>query len=131
VNKSRNVNNDIGQTVTMTVAKQYCKHYLLSMIAIKYITDLTTNRIVITDAIKFVQTNKKKLIMSSNEDKNGEESKEPDYDEDKKPLGYRLPEYPQIAEHIKQTLDDAYHGLKEPKEALNEAAAKSAKVLGW
>ena len=42
-----------------------------------------------------------------------------------------IPEYPQIAEHIKQALDDVYHGLKEPKQALDEAAAKSAKVLGW
>jgi hypothetical protein len=47
----------------------------------KYIMDLTTNGIVITDAIKFVQTNKEKLIHSiSEEDSN--ESKE-GYDEDK------------------------------------------------
>ena len=43
--------------------------------------DLTTNGVVITDAIKFVQINKEKL-MSKNED-NGKESKEPDHDEDK------------------------------------------------
>jgi multiple sugar transport system substrate-binding protein len=42
-----------------------------------------------------------------------------------------IPEYPQIAEHIKQALDDVYHGMKEPKQALDDAAAKSAKVLGW
>jgi multiple sugar transport system substrate-binding protein len=42
-----------------------------------------------------------------------------------------IPEYPQIAEHIKQALDDVYCGLKEPKQALDDAAAKSAKVLGW
>jgi multiple sugar transport system substrate-binding protein len=42
-----------------------------------------------------------------------------------------IPEYPQIAEHIKQALDEVYYGLKEPKQALNDAAAKSAKVLGW
>ena len=42
-----------------------------------------------------------------------------------------IPEYPQIAEHIKQALDEVYNGLKEPKLALNDAAAKSAKVLGW
>ena len=48
--------------------------------------DLTTNGFVITDAIKFVQTNKAKLL-STKEDKNGEESKEPDYDEDKEQLG--------------------------------------------
>jgi multiple sugar transport system substrate-binding protein len=36
-----------------------------------------------------------------------------------------------ISEHIKQALDDVFHGLKEPKQALDDAAAKSAKVLGW
>jgi hypothetical protein len=46
----------------------------------KYIMDLTTNGVVITDAIKFVQTNKEKLSMSTKED--DKESKEPDYDED-------------------------------------------------
>jgi hypothetical protein len=45
----------------------------------KYKMDLTTNGVVITDAIKFVQTNKEKL-MSKEDDK---ESKEPDYEEDK------------------------------------------------
>jgi hypothetical protein len=44
--------------------------------------DLTTNGVVITDAIKFVQTNKEKLTMSVKED-NNKEPKEPDYDEDK------------------------------------------------
>ena len=48
----------------------------------KYIMDLTTNGVVITDAIKFVQTNKEKL-MSKEDDK---ESSEPDYDEDKDQL---------------------------------------------
>ena len=48
----------------------------------KYIMDLTTNGVVITDAIKFVQTNKEKL-MSKEDDK---ESKEPDYEEDKDQL---------------------------------------------
>ena len=41
--------------------------------------DLTTNGVVITDAIKFVQTNEK-LTMSTKEDK---ESKNSNYDEDK------------------------------------------------
>jgi hypothetical protein len=39
--------------------------------------------VVITDAIKFVQTSKERLTMSIKEDK---ESKEPDYDEDKDQL---------------------------------------------
>jgi multiple sugar transport system substrate-binding protein len=42
-----------------------------------------------------------------------------------------IPEYQVIAEHISQALDDVYYGIKEPKQALDEAAAKSAKVLGW
>jgi multiple sugar transport system substrate-binding protein len=42
-----------------------------------------------------------------------------------------IPEYPQIADHIRQALDEVFYGLKEPKEALDDAAAKSAKVLGW
>ena len=37
--------------------------------------DLTTNGIVITDAINLVQTNKEKLTMSTNEEQDGEESK--------------------------------------------------------
>ena len=48
--------------------------------------DLTTNGVVITDAIKFVQTNKEKLTMSTNEEDDDKESKEPDYDEDKDQL---------------------------------------------
>src|SRR6187551_1319710 len=46
----------------------------------KYIMDLTTGGVIITDAIKFVQTNKEKLSMSSKED--DKESKESNDDED-------------------------------------------------
>ena len=46
--------------------------------------DLTTNGVIITDAIKFVQSNKDKLTLSTKED--DKESKEPDYDEDKDQL---------------------------------------------
>ena len=42
-----------------------------------------------------------------------------------------IPEYPEIAAHIKQAIDQVYNGTKEPEQALEEAAAKSAKVLGW
>jgi multiple sugar transport system substrate-binding protein len=42
-----------------------------------------------------------------------------------------IPEYPEIASHIKQAIDDVYYGIKDPKQALDDAAAKSAKVLGW
>ena len=48
--------------------------------------DLATNGVVITDAIKFVKTNKEKLTMSTKEEDIGKESKEPDYDEDKDQL---------------------------------------------
>jgi hypothetical protein len=46
--------------------------------------DLTTNGVVITDAIKFVQINKEKLTMSTKEEDNGMESKEPDFDNEKR-----------------------------------------------
>ena len=46
--------------------------------------DLTTNGLVITDAIKFIQTNKEKLTISTK--KEDEDSKEPDYDEGKDQL---------------------------------------------
>ena len=48
----------------------------------KYIMDLTTNGVVITDAIKFVQTNKEKLMSTEN----SKESEEPDYNEDRDQL---------------------------------------------
>jgi hypothetical protein len=50
---------------------------------------LTTNGVVITDAIKFVQTNKEKLSMSTKEedkDKDSKGSKEHGYDEEKDQL---------------------------------------------
>ena len=87
VNKSRNVNNDNGngQTVTMADNKTVLQALALISDCNKYKMDLTTNGVVITDAIKFVQTNKEKLAMSAKE-VNGKESKEPDYDEDKDQL---------------------------------------------
>jgi len=42
-----------------------------------------------------------------------------------------IPEYPQIAENIREAIDEVYYGIKDPKQALDEAAAKSSKVLGW
>jgi multiple sugar transport system substrate-binding protein len=42
-----------------------------------------------------------------------------------------IPEYPEISSHIKQAIDEVTYGIKEPKQALDDAAAKSAKVLGW
>ena len=46
----------------------------------KYIMDLTTNGVIITDAMKFVQTNKEKLRSAK------EKSEGPDYNEDKDQL---------------------------------------------
>jgi hypothetical protein len=88
VNKSRNVNNnDNGQTVTMTDNKTVLQALALINDCNKYKMDLTTNGVVITDAIKSVQSNKEKLTMSTKEkDENGKESKEPDNDEDKDQL---------------------------------------------
>ena len=48
--------------------------------------DLTTNGVVITDAIKFLQRNKEKLTKSIKEENLIKESNEPDYDEDKEQL---------------------------------------------
>jgi predicted transcriptional regulator len=74
---------------TITTGDERTRLQALSLIndCYKYIMDITTNGIVITDAIKFVQTNKEKLDMSTKEEINDKESKEPDYDgEDKDQL---------------------------------------------
>jgi multiple sugar transport system substrate-binding protein len=42
-----------------------------------------------------------------------------------------IPEYPQIADQIRQAIDEVYAGSKTPKEALDDAVEKSAKTLGW
>jgi multiple sugar transport system substrate-binding protein len=42
-----------------------------------------------------------------------------------------IPEYPEIAEHIHQAIQQVYNGSASPKEALDMAAAKSADSLGW
>ena len=50
------------------------------------------------------------------------------------PIGHsrpNIPEYPQIADNIKQAIDEVYFGVKDPRRALDDAALKSAKVLGW
>ena len=70
---------------TITTGDDRTRLQALSLIndCYKYIMDLTTNGVVITDAIKFVQTNKEKITMSRKEDNGIKESKEPDYDENK------------------------------------------------
>lgn len=50
------------------------------------------------------------------------------------PIGHirpNIPEYSLIAEHIRQAIDEVYSGEKTPKQALDDAAAKSAIALGW
>ena len=42
-----------------------------------------------------------------------------------------IPEYPQINDNIRQAIEQIYNATKEPKQALDEAAFKSAKALGW
>jgi multiple sugar transport system substrate-binding protein len=42
-----------------------------------------------------------------------------------------IPEYPQIAHYIGEALNAVYYGTKDPKEALDDAATKSAIILGW
>jgi len=56
--KSKNYNNDNSQTSTMTDDKTRIQALALANDCYKYIMDLTTNGVAITDAIKFVQTNK-------------------------------------------------------------------------
>ena len=84
--KFKNANNHNGQRVTMIDNKTVLQALALINDCNKYKMDLTTNGVVITDAIKFVHTNKEKQSLSTKEDKNGEESKEPDYDEDQDQL---------------------------------------------
>jgi hypothetical protein len=65
-NKSRNnSNNDNGQTTTTTITDDKTRIQALALAndCYKYIMDLTTNGVVITDAIKFVQTNKEKKLL--------------------------------------------------------------------
>ena len=59
VNKFRNFNNDNGQTVTMIDNKTVLQALALINDCNKYKMDLTTNGVVITDAIKFVQTKRR------------------------------------------------------------------------
>ena len=42
-----------------------------------------------------------------------------------------IPEYSQIAHYINEALNAVYNGTMDPKEALDDAAAKSALFLGW
>jgi hypothetical protein len=86
-NKSKNnSNNDNDQATATTITDDKTRIQALALAndCYKYIMDLTTNGVVITDAIKFVQTNKEKLMSNKKED--DKESREPDYNEDKDQL---------------------------------------------
>ena len=50
------------------------------------------------------------------------------------PIGYgrpNIPEYPSIAEYLRIAIEEVYYGKKTPKEALDAAAEKTKKELGW
>ena len=89
VNKSRNMDNYNGNGQTMTVidSKTVSQALVLINDSVKYKMDLATNDVVITDGIKFIQTNKEKLTSIK---KGGKESKELDYDDEKDQLEKKL-----------------------------------------
>ena len=39
--------------------------------------------------------------------------------------------YPELAEQMRIAIEEVYYGKKSPQQALDDAAAKSAKTLGW
>ena len=41
-----------------------------------------------------------------------------------------IPEYPIVAEHIRNAIEQVYNGM-DPKQALDEASKQSTKALGW
>jgi hypothetical protein len=71
--------------------------------SIKYKMDLATNDVVITDGIKFIQTNKEKLTSIKKGDK---ESKELDYDDDKDQLEKKLEK--ETGEYIQETTNHVF-----------------------
>ena len=42
-----------------------------------------------------------------------------------------IPEYPQIADNIRQTIYEVQFEIQDPNQALQEAMPNSAKVMGW
>jgi hypothetical protein len=70
-----NSNNDNGQTITMSDNKTTLQALALINDCNKYKMDLTTNGVVITDAINLVQT-KEKLTMSTKKEDNGSKENE-------------------------------------------------------
>ena len=70
-----NSNNGNGQTITMLDNKTTLQALALINDCNKYKMDLTTNGVVITDAINLVQT-KEKLTMSTKKEDNGSKENE-------------------------------------------------------
>ena len=85
-NSNQNNNGNNGQNTIMQTTDDKTRLQALSLIndCYKYIMDLTTNGVVITDAIKFVQNIKEKLKVSKEE--NDKKSQEPNYNQDKEQL---------------------------------------------
>ena len=42
-----------------------------------------------------------------------------------------ISEYPQVADNIREAIHEVYFNIKDSKHALDDAARKSAKALGW
>lgn len=85
------MNNVLKMTsnIANTVSDPRTKLQALSLMndCYKYKMDLTTGGVIVTDAIRFVQTNKEKLTMPvSQKADNNETSEEPDYGEGKDQL---------------------------------------------
>ena len=70
-----NSDNGNGQTITMSDNKTTLQALALINDCNKYKMDLTTNGVVITDAINLVQT-KEKLTMSTKKEDNGSKENE-------------------------------------------------------
>lgn len=83
-NRRQNGQDHNDSNNTITIGDDRTRLQALSLIndCYKYIMDLTTNGVVITDAIRFVQTNREKLSISRKVE-DSKESKEPDFNEDK------------------------------------------------
>jgi hypothetical protein len=92
---------------TITTGDDRTRLQALSLIndCYKYIMDLTTNGVVITDAIKFVQTNKEKLLSKDEDDK---ESKESGYDDDKDRLEGRQEEQKGESGSVEATVNKVF-----------------------
>jgi IS30 family transposase len=78
--RTKNASNDNGQTITTTDDKTRLQALSLINDCYKYIMDLTTNGVVVTDAIKYVEgkmdhlnNQEKKLFQDIKQDKKEEE----------------------------------------------------------